>query len=109
MKIQLKGRAIPRNASGDPAFRFLEETDEDAASYNGPTVLNVFTEQEVVELVNRALYQLEYQHEAHKTRGKRVREEERAIRLKVKELFHVSWMKATPEQVKRAREEVEKA
>jgi len=108
MKIQLKGRAIPRNAQGDPAFTRLQQ-DDTWDPQDGPIpVMNVFTPQEVVELVNRALYQLEYQHNAHKVRGQRLRDRERLIREKVKELFHVSWMKATPEQVAKAREEVEK-
>lgn len=104
MKIQLKGREIPRSAGGDPAFIALGR-EPDAIP---PTVRNVFTDEEVVELVNRALYQLEYQHNAHKVRGQRQRDRERAIKQKVKELFHVSWMKATPEQIERAKKEVEK-
>lgn len=110
MKIQLKGRAVPRNEAGDPAFESLAKRRHlftDPCPMNELAVLDVFSEEEVTELVNRALYQLEYQHEAHKVRGKRVRERERTLRLKVKELFHVSWMKATPEQVAKAREELE--
>lgn len=111
MKIQLKGREIPRNEAGDPAFVELGvwKDSVDKGIQAKDCVLQVFTPQEVVALVNRALYQLEYQHTAHKERGKRVRAEEKAIRLKVKELFHVSWMKATPEQIEKAKREVEKA
>jgi hypothetical protein len=112
MKIELKTRAIPRDTEGDPCFRYLNDAHMTALPQPNTAgafhVLGVFSMDEVVELVNRALYQLEYQHQAHKIRGKRIREQERAIRLKVKELFHVSWMKATPEQIKRAREEVGK-
>lgn len=96
MKIQLKGRAIPRNEGGDPCFKNLD------------LMLDVFTPEEVVELVNRALYQLEYQHHAHKVRGQAQRDREKKVKDKVKQLFHVSWMKATPEQIQRATEEVEK-
>lgn len=96
MKIQLKGRAIPRRGDGDPSF----------ATLTG--VQSVFKDEEIVELVNRALYQLEYQKAAHRERGRRVRDKEKLIKQKVKELFHVSWMKATEEQVRKAREEVEK-
>lgn len=107
MKVQLKGRAIPRNEGGDPAFEGLGVM---AGKYTTmPTdVLSVFTPQEVVELVNRALYQLEYQHHAHKVRGQAQRDREKRVKDKVKQLFHVSWMKATPEQIQRATEEVEK-
>lgn len=113
MKIQLKGRAIPRNEGGDPAFRWLErkDTPQDMTEYerdNWRSVLEVFTKEEVVELVNRALYQLEYQHHAHKVRGQAQRDREKRVKDKVKQLFHVSWMKATPEQIQRATEEVEK-
>lgn len=104
MKIQLKGRAIPRSTSGDPKFEALGLPY--GFSYVPPanTLLGAFTQEEVVELVNRALYQLEYQHNAHKQRGQRERDRERAIKQKVKELFHVSWLKATPEQVAKAKE-----
>lgn len=118
MKIQLKGRAIPRRG-GDPAFKILQcegtpetstiaqkEGDLDAGVFKA--VLDVFTPEEVVELVNRALYQLEYQHNAHRVRGQRQRDAERLLKQKVKELFHVSWMKATTEQVHKAKEALEK-
>lgn len=105
MKIQLKGRAIPRNEGGDPAFKMLLEQHGGPQT---PGVLDVFTAAEVIELVNRALYQLEYQHHAHKVRGQAQRDREKRVKDKVKQLFHVSWMKATPEQIQRATEEVEK-
>lgn len=97
MKIELKGRTIPRKPNGDPGFRTLEGD-----------VLNVFTPNEVVELVNRALYQMEYQRSAHKERGQRVRDAERALRDKVKQMYRVSWLKATPEQIAEARKALEK-
>lgn len=95
MKIQLKGRAIPR-VNGDPKFVTLTGLQA------------VFKDEEIVELVNRSLYQLEYQHTAHRVRGQRLRDAERKVKLKVKEMFHISWMKATEEQIRKAREEVEK-
>ena len=113
MKIQLKGRAIPRNEQGDPSFNGLGLSQEDYdfsykeyATHND--VLTLFTVQEVVELVNRALYQLEYQHNAHKVRGQRQRDAEKELREMVKVMYHVSWMKATPEQIQKAKEQVEK-
>lgn len=103
MKIVLSGREIPRKENGDPNFKFLHE------AYEQRCVLDVFTEPEVVELVNRAIYQLEYQHQAHRVRGQRVRDQEKLIREAVKRLFHISWLKATPGQIAEARKEVEKA
>lgn len=112
MKIQLKGREIPRNDKGDPHFTTLgvtqEEWDFTYKEYAVNGVLTVFTVGEVVELVNRALYQLEYQHESHRVRGQEQRDREKRVREKVRELYHISWLKATPEQVKRATEEVER-
>lgn len=110
MKIQLSGRAIPRNEKGDPAFERLQwdpgmEPRRDTAPQD---VLEVFTRAEVVELVNRAIYQLEYQHTAHKVRGQRVRDAERLLRHKVKEMFHISWLKATPQQIQEAKNEIQR-
>lgn len=100
MKIQLKGRSIPRNEGGDPAFVRMQ-----GGSF---PVLSVFTEEEVVELVNRAIYQLEYQHASHKRRGQEQRDKEKAVREKVKQMFKTSWMKATVEQIRKATEEVDR-
>lgn len=76
MEIKLKGRAIPRNAEGDAHFVVCDVSEDDALKY----VLDVFTPDEVVELVNRALYQLEYQLAAHRKYGARKRAEEKALR-----------------------------
>jgi hypothetical protein len=114
MKIQLKGRGIPRNAQGDPKFNHLSSAQYEIMRHynvepdNPPGILDIFTTDEVVELVNRAIYQLEYQHTAHKRRGQEQRDREKKIKEKVKQLYHVSWMKATPEQIQRATEEVGK-
>src|ERR1700675_1534910 len=68
MEIKLKGRELPRNVNGDVTFEGLGVGS--GVHTTLPTdVLTHFTPQEVVELVNRALYQLEYQRESHKKRG----------------------------------------
>lgn len=110
MKIQLKGREIPRNEAGDPAFTKLglEGFVHDTWIITKGSLLAVFTQEEIVELVNRAIYQLEYQHASHKRRGQEQRDREKRLREKVKELFHTSWLKATPEQIRKAQEEVDK-
>lgn len=90
LTIQLKGRNLPRNTQGDPDFTLLSD------------VLGVFTEAEVVTLVNRALYQLEYQHNAHKTRAQRLRDRERPLKLLVRRMFNVPWSKATDTQIQQA-------
>lgn len=102
-KIVLQGRNIPKDESGDPRFKHLGiESELPSLEYDPLSVLQVFEPWEVVELVNRALYQLLYQKEAHKDRAQRLRDETAPIRKKVKEMFNVSWMKATPEQIEKA-------
>lgn len=85
MKVELKGRVIPRNEKGDPTFRSLTWGRlTQPANDERPSVLEVFTEPEVVELVNRALYQMEYQRESHRKRGKVKREQERLLKEELK-------------------------
>lgn len=97
MKVKLEGKNIPRNKNGDPSFEFLENPN---GVTDPPSLMQVFTTDEIVELVNRCLYQLEYQKNAHRKRA----EEERAafapIKLALK-IVHpsVSWSKATEEQI----------
>ena len=72
MEIKLKEKLIPRNGKGDVAFKLLSYTTivgDVVDPTRQPSVLNVFTPDEIVELVNRALYQIEYQRESHKKRG----------------------------------------
>jgi hypothetical protein len=105
MKIRLQGRVIPRNEGGDPHFVYLNDahlTAEPQTTADAFHVLGVFSPEEVVELVNRALYQLEYQHTSHKTRAKEERERLHEVKVMVRKMFHVSWLKATPEQVEAA-------
>jgi len=65
MEIKLKGREMPRDAAG--SVRFTVNADSQYDPLNN--VLRVFSPEEVVELVNRAIYQLEYQRDAHRKRG----------------------------------------
>jgi hypothetical protein len=78
MEIKLKGRVLPRNEKGDVCFTTLEAGPLDA-------VRNIFTDQEIVELVNRALYQLEYQRESHRKRGQAQRDQMKELKKKLKE------------------------
>ena len=90
MKVQLKGRDVPRNTMGDPAFENLEQ------------VMGVFTGPEVVELINRCLYQLEYQARSHQKRNAEQREFERPVKELLKELYPgTSFAKATADQLAR--------
>jgi len=57
VNIVMNGRNIPKNLAGDPCFKALEDIQE------------VFTEQEIVALVNRALYHKEYMRVHHQKRA----------------------------------------
>lgn len=97
MEIKLKDRNLPRNAKGDIQFKHLgirvgsdmvvedEKTGDDVTVEVTPnSVLNVFTPDEVVELVNRALYQLEYQRESHRKRGQAERDRMKTLKAALK-------------------------
>ena len=82
MEIKLAGRVIPRNEKGDPAFTWLFEPPQHGGE--PLAILQVFTANEVVELVNRALYQIEYQREAHRKRGQKERDVAKAVKAELK-------------------------
>ena len=85
MEIKLKEKLIPRNGKGDPEFKLLGGHPEYNPTHSMPdTVLGVFSEDEVIELVNRALYQIEYQRESHKKRGQIERDKAKAIKQGLK-------------------------
>jgi hypothetical protein len=105
MKVQLKGRVIPLRADGYPNFTSLDENDARDGELKSDSVLSVFSPAEVVELVNRALYQLDYQKVAHQKYQQRQRDFQAPIKAALKELFPgVSWLKATPQQIQAAME-----
>lgn len=90
MKISLKERQIPRNEKGDPCFKSLLQ------------LRLVFSEEEITELCNRALYQMEYQNEAHLKRSREATERLREVKAAVRSMYGVPWSKATEEQVREA-------
>lgn len=76
VKISMRDRwgKVPLDESGDPAFALLgrepkEETD--APFIFVPTIRDVFTDEEIVHLVNRALYVMKYQKETHANRRRK--------------------------------------
>lgn len=72
LNLREKWERIPLNEKGDPEFpcltRTLGEDDNNITIgvKNAPSVLECFTEQQVCEMVNRYLYQANYQRESHK-------------------------------------------
>lgn len=88
MVINLKDKAdkIPRNEKGDPAFTSLDPhyTLPTFEHTGTPSLSEVFTKDEIVELVNRALYQIEYQKTSHRKRGQKLRDVEKALKEELK-------------------------
>ena len=118
---------IPRNAAGDPNFQAVRakegtETLQDWIEGNEEDwdwwwknasplyeVLQVFTPDQVVALVNRALYQMEYSRTSHRERSQKLRDQEKPVKEAFKRLFPtISWANATEEQLKAAVAEVYK-
>lgn len=65
VKISMRDRwdKVPYDKNGDPAFEEL------FVSFNEKTAVSeVFTNEEIVHLVNRALYVMKYQRETHERR-----------------------------------------
>ena len=85
MEIKLKGRELPRNTKGDVEFKWLEP-DDAKTEVNSAwlSVTTVFSHAEIVELVNRALYQLEYQRESHRKRGQAERDRMKTLKAALK-------------------------
>lgn len=106
---------IPRSAKKDPCFTRLNVGDRctecssvDDCSH-GVSVLELFEPQEVVLMVNRFLYQMEYQRDFHRRMERRRSEELAPLKKKVKEMFKLrSWSQATDAQLKAAKAELEK-
>jgi hypothetical protein len=92
---------------GDPAFKALAYDDFAEREYETkPSVLDVFTPEEVVHMVNRYIAMVQYQHTAHNQRAKRHREALKEVKKMVHRMFHVSYDNATEEQIRQAMKEV---
>jgi hypothetical protein len=117
MKIELKNKKIPRNKAGDPSFKALGSLTQISALLSDnpitqqgmaelhpvPTLLSTFHPDEIVELVNRCLYQLEYQTRAHKLRSQRERDALAPVKTAFKQMFPgVSFINATEGQIEAA-------
>ena len=98
-KLSEKLQQCPRNKVGDPAFTAF--TALHTYDQGEVCVTDVFTPDEVTELVNRALYQLEYQQRSHAKYQRQRRELEQPVREIFKQLYpKESFAKATIEQYK---------
>jgi hypothetical protein len=83
IEIRLKDKVIPRNAKGDANFQTMG--DEEGGLPGPDSVRGVFNDAEIVALVNRAIYQMEYQSESHKKRSQRERDRMKLLGARLKE------------------------
>lgn len=104
--VSLLNRTIPRNNAGDPDFKHLHNNgggEYVPGDVSTLPILNVFSEAEVITLVNRALYQMEYQRTHHRQYSQLQRDREKLIKLALKQAHPgVSFIKATEQQLEDA-------
>lgn len=93
--VKLSGREIPRDEKGDPAFQDLV------------TVRHVFSDDEITAMVNRYLYQAFYQLDSHKKRAKAEAERMSPLKKMVRQMFGVSFINATDEQLRAAQQRLD--
>lgn len=106
---EAQGR-VPRNSQGDPAFTHLQKrghrTDV-ALEHQLLGVQDVFTDDQIVAIVNRWLYQAEYQQESHRKRAEEHQRLQKPVKEAAKRLFpSTSFINLTPEQLEEAIQEV---
>lgn len=79
IKLPMRERwdKIPLDRNGDPAFEVLTYALSGTARSEKPSVYDVFSEEEIVHLVNKALYGMKYQRETHAARRAKITKEKR--------------------------------
>jgi hypothetical protein len=102
--INFREKVIPINSKGDPAFSELgcEVFYDEGGGQLGNSILSQFTPAEVVQMVNRYLYQSGYQRTVHRQRARAEAERWLPLKQKLRELFNVSHTNATEEQIEQA-------
>lgn len=68
LSMRDKWNKLPYDADGDPCFKNLTDGED--------CIQGVFTDDEIVILVNRALYAMKYNRETHANRRKKTEETE---------------------------------
>lgn len=111
--VKLEGKTLPRNKAGDPEFlqlgEFLKPEERNPkGDLVPPTVLDLFTPEEVVTLVNRQLYAMEYQRKVHRQRAQDERDKWAPIKAIYKEKFGGSFAKATEKEIVECMEELKR-
>ena len=103
--LREKLQRVPRNEQGDPAFTKLGVELNHEPSMED--VIGVFTYEEIVELVNRSLYQIEYQQKSHAKYNVEKRLLDQLYRKAFHELYpRESYAKATNNQLAKCAEYV---
>lgn len=118
MKIDARGkvvetatRTIPHNEKGDPCFTALgieaNITSDGSApegfwSITKGSILSQFTCEEVVQLVNRQLYAIEYQRTVHRERARGDAEKMKELKQKAEQMFGKKWNMCSELEVQKA-------
>ena len=103
--IELNKKVIPHNDKSDPSFTYLgcEPWYEAHALEIVPSsILEQFTPEEVVYMVNRFLYQAEYSRTVHRDRARAEADLQKPLKARVEAIFGIKWTKATAEQLAEA-------
>jgi nicotinamide mononucleotide adenylyltransferase len=97
---------VPRTVDGDPAFHSITANDEKwfhNVEVGDDSVLSVFTPAQIVVIVNRWIYQAEYQQQSHRQRSQEIRDREKPVKEAFKQMFpNTSFINATEEQIQAA-------
>lgn len=94
---------IPRSHDGDPEFLQLQKINGPEGPTKPYAVFDVFTAEQVVAMVNRYLYQAEYQQKSHRDYQERRRAFEKPIKEAAKRLFpNTSFINLTEQQLEAA-------
>lgn len=105
--IELSKKVIPRDEKGDPCFKWLGKGESGFNMFHPfeeipsdeTTILEQFTPQEVVHMVNRYLYQAEYSRTVHRQRARDEAAQQQPLKDKIEELFGCRWTQATDDQI----------
>jgi hypothetical protein len=108
--VETSNKTIPHNSKGDPCFTHLgcekliagDDWKATEPFYTPNSILSQFTTEEIVQLVNRQLYAIEYQRTIHRQRARGEAEKMKELKAKLLEMFHVKWNMCSDEQIEQA-------
>lgn len=103
-KIDLRSRAIPKDAKGDPAFT-MTSTSELDEQLPGNTC-SQFSPEEITVIVNRYIRFQWASALTHRKLAEKTRQRWTPVKRKVREMFNVPFTQATQEQLQAAMDAV---